>query len=225
MIYLFYGKKNDEAREKANKTITSLVAKKPDSALFKIEAENWNSGQIMEYAEAKGLFSEKYIVFLDNVFEGKEAKDWFFTSANLKIISESGNIFIILEKKLDKVSLEKIKKNNGKIQEFNDKSEKEEDGHKEKYNVFLITNAIEARDKKKAWIFFREAVDAGVSMEEICGSFFWKMKTMITNIRFVRNYTEKELKNMAFNLASIYHDAHLGLLDFELSLEKFILSI
>lgn len=225
MIYFFYGKKSKEAREKVSKTIASLVSKKPNSALFKMEPEGWNSGQVMEYAEGKGLFSEKYIIYLDNVFENKEAKDWFFTSSNIRAISESENIFIILEKKIDKTSLEKIKKNNGKVQEFNDANKKEGTDQREKYNVFLITNAIEDRDKKRAWMLFREAVDVGVSMEELCGSFFWKIKTMITNIRYVKSYSQDELKKMAISLASMYHDAHLGLLDFELSLEKFILSI
>ena len=77
MIYFYYGTDIDSARKKANVTIDSLLAKKPDATLIKISEENISAERIGELASGQALFSEKYIVFFYKTFRTKKTKRLF----------------------------------------------------------------------------------------------------------------------------------------------------
>ena len=79
-------------------------------------AEGCDASRLEEFAGGQGLFEQKYIVFLDRVLETAEAKEAFLDC--LKTVSESDNIFVMLEAKLDKATLTKIEKKAEKVQEF-----------------------------------------------------------------------------------------------------------
>src|SRR3970040_512130 len=99
MLYLLYGEEKNKARAKAHEMIGSLQKKKPDAAFFRIDSLNWSEAQIEEYIGGEGLFSNKYIVFVDSILENKEIKETLL--GKLKEINESENIFIFLEGALD----------------------------------------------------------------------------------------------------------------------------
>ena len=63
-----------------------------------------------------GLFENKYIIFLDKIFENEEIKE--FILDKIKNIAESDNIFILLEEKVDKKTLTKIEKHAQKYRSF-----------------------------------------------------------------------------------------------------------
>jgi len=42
---------------------------------------------------------------------------------------------------------------------------------------------------------------------------------------FAQNYSEDEMKKMSSSLVSIYHDSRRGIHDFDIALERFILSL
>src|SRR6185369_9649773 len=100
MIYFYQGEDITKGREKANALVDSLQKKKPDASVFRMNSENFDIARLSEYVESQGLFSNKYIVFLDRLSEDKNIKEEFIDK--LKEIQESENIFIILEGKLDK---------------------------------------------------------------------------------------------------------------------------
>lgn len=108
MIYFLYGTDIDKARTKANELIESLRKKKPDASFFKIDSKNFNGSLLHEYIGGQGLFSNKYIVYLDRLCEKREVKEEFLEK--IKEISESDNIFIVLEGKIDKATAIKIEK-------------------------------------------------------------------------------------------------------------------
>ena len=116
MIYFYYGTDIDSARKKANVTIDSLLAKKPDATLIKMAQEDLQEGRITELAGGQALFSEKYIVFFYKTFENKENKEIILK--HIKEIGTSENIFIFVEGKMDKAGLAKIEKSAEKVQEF-----------------------------------------------------------------------------------------------------------
>ncbi len=238
MIYLLYGEDTTKSREKMNTLVGSLRAKKPDASFFKIDDEHWSSAQLEELIVGAGLFEQKYIVVLDRVFENKEAKEFVFK--NMKEIGVSENIFIILECKLDKRTLTKFEKNGEKVVEFPKKVIKKED----KFNIFTLSDALGGRNKKELWVLFQKAVNAGMSPEEIHGTLFWVVKSMILSkntktageaglnpfvfrksVSFARNFESKELRNISSCLVSIYHEAHGGGMELSIALEVFILSI
>ena len=113
MIYFYYGTDTNKARIKAHELVDSLLKKKPDASFFRMDTENFNTSQLQEYIGGMGLFSNKYIVFLDRLSEKKDIKDEFLDK--IKEISESENIFIVLEGKLDKATATKIEKKSEKF--------------------------------------------------------------------------------------------------------------
>jgi DNA polymerase III delta subunit len=237
MIIFIHGENTEKARNKAHELIDSLRKKKPDASFFKINSENWNEGLITEYAMGQGLFSNKYIVFLDKICENKDLKDSFIDK--LDEMKSSENVFIILEGKLDKITITKIEKRSDKVQLFEliEKTYKKED-----FNIFSLGEALGNRDKKNLWILYRSALNNGKVPEEIHGTLFWQLKSIAiasktdsaTNSglspfvfskskNYLKNFKQQEIFNMLNTLISISHDSRRGIGEIETSLERWIL--
>ena len=247
MIYFYYGTDTESARKKAKITVDSLLSKKPDATLIKIGDEDLSLWKIIELAGGQALFSSKYIVFLYKTFENKENKNLILK--NLKEFSESSNIFIFAEGKMDKVSLAKIEKSAEKIQEFikpekvlNKKEKLALIG--EKIDFFEFADALGKRDKRGLWVLYQDALVEQVPAEEVHGIFFWQIKSMLlakkcktaeeANMKsfpfqkareYSINYKDGELENFSSKLVSMYHEAHRGNTDFFVALERFILEL
>lgn len=218
MIYFYYGTDIDKARKKAHELIDSLLKKKPDASFFKIDSETFDTAKIQEYTGSQGLFASKYIVFLDRLSEKKETKEDFIDL--LKDISESENIFIILEGKLDKATSGKIEKKSEKFLHF----PLEEVEEKPVYNAFALADAVGKRNKKEAWMLYRKAIDAGEAPEALHGMIFWKIKTIILS-GFPGNWKNDELMKMLDDLVLMYHDSRRGKHELETGLEAWLLGI
>ena len=66
------------------------------------------------------------------------------------------------------------------------------------FNIFTLTDALGARDKKQAWILYQKALLAGVSPEEIFFKLFWQVKSMLT-VSKVKDIRETDMKPFTFN--------------------------
>jgi len=216
MIYFYYGTDIEKARQKSLELIQSLLKRKPDASLFKIDSEHFDVNIIKEYIEGQGLFSEKYIVFFDKICEKKETKEIFLDL--IKEISESKNIFVIFEGKLDKVTSNKIEKKSEKFINFQ-LLEKEK---KSEYNAFALADAFANKNKKESWILYRKAIDAGEAPEALHGMIFWKVKSMILESRNSL-WKKEELNSVLKELIDIYHESRRGESELETRLESFIL--
>ncbi len=214
MIYFLHGTDIEKGRTKAHELVASLLKKKPDASFFKMDSQNWDEATLEEYAGGQGLFESKYIIFIDRVCDDKKIKDSFLEK--VKEMSESSNIFIILEGKLDKASLTKIEKKSEKTQEF---ALAEKSVKKEEYNAFAIADAFGRRDKKNLWILYRKAIDKGEAPEAIHGMLFWKVKTMMINS------PSEELHALAERLIDVYHEARRGKHELETGLEALLLVV
>jgi DNA polymerase III delta subunit len=256
MFYFLHGDNSRAVAEKANSLVAELIKKKPDASFFTLTDENWNDAVIEEYVASQGLFENKYIVLVKNIFSGpgisaadKKARREVFLE-KIGAFAESPNIFIVAEDVTDKVSLKKIEKHAQKVQEFSDKKSDSagsakrsgKNTDKDEFKIFDLADALGARDKKRLWTLYRQAVDAGKVPEEIHGILFWQMKNMIIAARtktateaglnpfvfdkakrYASNFSEPELRAILGQLVSVYHDAHRGIHDFETALEVFIL--
>jgi hypothetical protein len=121
---------------------------------------------------------------------------------------------------LNKATLDAFKKAGQKrleIKSFELPKEK-----KEKFNNFLLANAFGAKDKLNLWIYFRQAMDKGVGMEELIGVLFWKIKDMILKKDF-RKFSEMELKNSASRISYLLPQARKIGIDPEIAFEQFLL--
>lgn len=243
MIYLFYGQDIDQARRKSNGVVDSLLKKRPDAALFRLDSDTWQEAAFDEYVGGQGLFVQKYIVVLDRLFEKKEIKE--YVMERLKALKESDNIFIVLENALDKATLAKFEKNAEKVQVFGEGQEGAVKNKKSAdFNMFAITDALGARNQKRLWTIYQQALRHGVVSEELHGILFWQVKSMLLAAvskdvkesglnpfvygkakNYAKNFTLPELRKISSQLIAMYHRAHRGEVDFDAELEKFFLSV
>ncbi len=233
-----YGTDHEKTREKTRALTDVLQKKKPDALFYRITPLNYEENPIGQLVSGQGLFESKYIVFYDTIFESKEAKEEIVST--LSEIKASDNIFIFLEKELDKKTFDTIQKYAEKVQEFRATETKK----KKEYNPFAISDALLSKDKKKLWMLLMEAKKKGNAAEEMHGIIWWQIKVLkLASVTkdakeaelspFVyskakaasKNFSEGQINTMLFDLASMYHEAHRGENDLWLEMERWGLSL
>ncbi len=250
MLSLFYGTDRDSARAKMKATLLGAQKKRPDAEVFKIDAANFSAGELDAFAGGAGLFEKKYIVCVDGVCERKEFLETIIE--RLPALQETENLFLFLEGKIDAKSLEKFKKHSYKVEEFkplSDAGRKFGTGPSESFalkdfNIFALTDMLGKRDKKNLWVLYRKAVELEIASEEIAGVLFWQIKSMLIasgastageaglnpfvfskSKSYAKNFKEGELAEKSSEMVSLYHDAHRGIHEFEIALERFVLAL
>ncbi|MFC1802039.1 hypothetical protein ACFLY7_01195 [Patescibacteria group bacterium] len=248
MIYFLHGSDFKKSREKLKSILSGLLSKKPNATFFKLDGSNFSEDVLSEFIQSQSLFSQKYIVQADGLFDDKEIKDIIL--GKLKEIQNSENIFIFIESVIDKTSLKKIEKIAEKVQEFNLPVSS---GRKfgvygggvldlQDFNIFNLADAFGQRDKKKLWVLYQKTILRNIPPEETHGVLLWQLRSMIVaknsssvsesglksfvynkSLRMSKNYKDDELKEIYSKLVALYHDARLGLINFDISIEKFIL--
>lgn len=208
MLYVFHGSDIAKSVEKAHALIDSLRAKRPDATFIEISADKWSQSAVEENLGGQGLFSGKYIVFLNRVTENADAKESL--PSFIQVMNESANIFIVLEGKLNAELKRAVEKDAEKTVE----SERKDMAVKNGFNVFALADAFGRRDTVTAWKIYREAIDSGIEPENIAGVLFWKAKQ--ERLRGKEAPMEE--------LVALYHEGHRGSVDLELGIEKLILS-
>jgi DNA polymerase III delta subunit len=240
MIYLLYGNDFVKSRAKLREIIASQMKKNPDASYFKLNSENWSEEKLGEFIESKGLFQNAYIVVCDELVSHKQINEAFIS--HLKEMKESSNIFIVIEESLTKEHVKKIEKHAEKVQEFTDVKKEKPKG--KDFNVFVLTDALGARDKKRLWLLYQDAIFSGVEPEQIHGLFFWQAKAMLAAqnssgsldsglnpfvykkaLGFSKNFTPTELQSLSSNLVTLYHEARRGAVEFDIALERFVLGV
>lgn len=239
MIYFLYGENEIESREKLHKLLDFLVTKKPDASVFTIDTDSFNEAQIDELVESQGLFEQKYIVFLNKIFQDKKVKEIIL--GKLKEIAKSQNIFLFLENKVDKKTITKIEKIAEKVLEF--KKETDISKNKKEFKIFDLADAFGRRDKKNLWVLYQKSKIQDISSEEVHGILIWQLKVIYISknsdsvknsglnpfvfgkaSRFAKNFTNEELRNMSSELISLYHNSRRGISELDFALEYFLLN-
>jgi len=212
MIFLFSG----EGAERKRLAYEKFVKTMPKAAeIFSIGKSDFNPLQIESFYSGPGLFFKTCAVVFSGILESAEARE--FILSKLERMGESENYFIFLEGKLGKPVLDAFKKARAELNVF----EKEEKGE-ERFNSFLLANALAQKDKLNLWIYFRQAIEAGVSLEELAGVLFWKAKDMILK-RNLGKFKEEELQNFAGKLSYLLPEARRDSRDAEAAMEEFLL--
>jgi DNA polymerase III delta subunit len=238
MLYIFYGTDNKKVIDKARTLVDSLRAKKPDASFIEINSENWNPSIIEEHVGGQGLFSNKYIVYINRVGNEEEMVDKMIEM--MGVMKESSNIFIISEGKVN-AGLKKAFEKYGEKVVVLDEAEKVA---KKEFNIFALADAIGNRDKFRAWSIYRDAVANGLESESILGTIFWQLKSMavardaktageagLNPFVFSKAkkgcglYKEGELNKLLEQTIVLYHDGHRGLTDLELGIERLMLRL
>lgn len=237
MLYIFHGTDSKKSGDKARALVGSLRSKKPDATFIEMDRDSWNPAIVKEHALGQGLFSNKYIVFLNEVATDEDKREELIES--LSFMKESPNIFILYEGKVNAELKKAFDKKSDKIV-VTDK----EEGKKSEFNIFSLADALGARDRFKSWAIYRQAIQNGQEPEAVLGTIFWQVKSMYlaSNTksasesglnpfvfskakRSCGNYSPDELKNLMNQSVVLYHDSHRGSVDLELGIEKMLLEI
>ncbi|HNW71411.1 MAG TPA: hypothetical protein PKZ36_01110 [Candidatus Paceibacterota bacterium] len=212
MIYLFAG---DDVKNKIENYEIFLESLKKEMEIFFVNKNNFDPIQIESFYSGSGLFFSKCVIVFTNIFEKEEIQN--FVLEKLSFFGESQNLFIFSEGKLNKTTIDAFKKARAELNIFELPKYK-----KEKYNSFLLANAFEAKDKIKLWIYFRQAIDLDVAMEELAGILSWKVKDMILKRNFSK-FKEEELQNFSSKLSYLLPEARRNGIDAESAFEQFLL--
>ena len=237
MIYFLYGKDGIKSRKKLHELLDFAKKKRPDAEVFRLTSENWSEGRLEELLSSQGLFDQKYTVVLDNLFEKKDVKS--FGLEKMPEMSESEQLFFMIESSVDAPSLKKIEKYAKQVQQFDLVENK-----REEKSIFSVANGLVERDRKKLWVTYLEFIDKGFVPEEIHGIFFWQIKNMIiasktksqkdtglspfayTNaLRGGRNYRTEDLLKMSNDLVEMTHRVRTGKGDLGVMLERWMLGV
>jgi hypothetical protein len=217
MLYLFYG---DDTTNKLSQYEKFMQSVPSGTETFFINRNDFNKTQIESLYSGAGLFFSKSLVVFSSILEYEETRE--FILEKLDRMAESESSFVFLEGKLNKPifdAFKKIKPKQLQINVFELPKEK-----KEKFNNFLLANAFGSKDKLNLWIYFRQAMDKEVGLEELVGVLFWKIKDMILKKDF-HKFSEIELKNSAARLSYMLPEARVSGRDDEIAFEQFLLEI
>ncbi|MBL7045121.1 MAG: hypothetical protein ISR98_00775 [Parcubacteria group bacterium] len=221
MIYLLHGTDTKKSRKKLHALLDTMFTKKPDASFLRIEAGEFDESRLQEFVGGQGLFSNKYIIVFDNLFSDNPPAGGTknILLKELKQISESQNIFIFIEGKLNKKELNKFEKYAEKIQEFGSTVKEVK-----KFDIFSLANALGKRDKKNLWVLYQKAKMNNIVDEQIHGILFWKIKDTLSSSK-KSSYSKQELKKLSDSLVSVYHDTRKGIHEMDNAMERFILGI
>lgn len=236
MLYVIYGndkKRKEEYLDALRKKITT-----PDTSVELVEEEQVSKDWLDESLQGRGLFGEKKIFLLNDVLGKKEVQELIFEK--IEDFKRTENIFIISESSFTSKNTDLFKGFADEIKEFSQAS----GGKAQEFNIFLLGDALGARNKKDLWVLYERAKKTGLSDEEIAGTLFWSVKNLALmknakegddaglnhfvaskNRGYVKKYSATEIQKLSGDLIKIYHEAHRGGESMDVALEKFILSL
>ncbi len=230
MLYVFHGTDVKKVADKTNNLVNLLLEKKPDAQVFSFEGLFLDEIKLDEVIEAQGLFVEKHIVVLKQVFEFENSRK--VVLKHIERIANTQNIFILSENKLLASHKKVLEKHAKKIEEHKSVAKKDV------FNVFSLSDAFCKRNKRELWLGYVKALRSGVSVENIHGTLHWTARRMLIASKgdtkgfggsfykykkYATNFSFDELLKISRDLISIYHKAREGRRDLKTSLEKWIL--
>lgn len=234
MLHVFFGNDVVKVRDRAFKFLHTATGE--DTLVTRVTPETFEVGMLRDLIGGTSLFGSSQTVVLDTLSEcGAEIFEDVI--ASLESMRDSENQFIVIEGPLTAPHKKRVE---GKATEtFEISGEKAE-----KFNTFLMTDALLRRDRKSLWLLLQEAWREGVSNEEIAGILFWQLKVLRLVLktssaeeagqkpfvygkakRALGSFKEGELEKLSGDLLEVYHDGHLGKHDFGLALEKWTLTV
>ncbi len=225
MLYLLHGNKN--ARKEAITKKAKILGITP----VHIRSDDLAEKDIHEIAVTQtGLFSDQEMYIIHDLARTLDLDNL------LPEYSGSENHFVFSEESITKPVTKKFEKYNAVIKDFG----KEIKEKKQEFNMFSLTDALGARDRKNLWLLFQQAREQG-SPEEIHGILFWQVKNLALvktssenpgmnafvykkTLGFADKFSLEEIQNMSRLLVHMFHnrDSYSTL---DIDLEKFIMEI
>lgn len=190
---------------------------------------------LSQYLGQEGLFSPSLAVIVDRPLETKEGARQFLELA--PACATSSTLVIAIEPDLDAAAQKQLA-NSATIETFDLPTPVKE----ELPSSFTLIDALQAGDRKRAWILYRQLIDGGVSAEEIHGALAWAARAVVLAARTpnalaagMKPYPYGKAKAIAMrigteaaidrsaSLMNLYHEARRGAGTLEYLLEAYLL--
>lgn len=189
------------------------------------------------YLGQQGMFAPQVALILDRALESAEGKELIIEQAETLIDADA--LVIDIETKVDAITKKKLAKGI-KIEVFGGEEATADEPLPP--NVFALTDAFAAGDRKGAWVTYRTLINAGAQPEEIHGALGWAVRGMVLAGKTksateagMKDYPYKKAKGavariglpqaeqLSRDLVALIHDSRKGQGDLEDLLEVFLL--
>ncbi len=235
MLYLLLGTNSEKRRELR----TQLTQKYASSDAYVVMRDDTNSSisELEELLTAATLFGEPLVVVYDGALADHDLAD--YAQKHASELGDSKNHFIFSETAMLKPVRTKFEKYAALVEEF---QLPKTDAKKPAFNTFSLTDAFAEKDKKKTWMLYRQAIDAGIDPREITGVLFWMIKSLILAKttknaaeaglnpfvfskaqKSAKQFTDEELAKLSTQLVHTYHKGQMGEIEFEEGLEVYLI--
>jgi DNA polymerase III delta subunit len=236
MLYLLHGNDFVKKRAKLGEILALVEENRSGVSVFKLSEEDFLSddgaNKLRELVSSQVLFGGNYVVVLENILEvaPEEVQD------KLVEMADSAHIFIFVEEALKTPKKKLFEKAGAKIEALSMKPVAKSD-----FNIFSLADALAGKDKKKLWFLYQKALKEEFAPEEIAGTLFWQIKTLLLVSggdtssmkpysiskakKALPKWSEAELKKTSGKLIGTYHNARRGGPALKEGLELFLLKI
>ena len=236
MFYIFYGTDTETSREKARALVTRL--RRGGGFFERMTADTFDPEALAARVKETGLFSGDAVTVLDGAFAYSGAEEILADMA--KDIALSPNAFVLIEQKISKKCIDACEGAGANIVVSDEK--KKGRGWEEK-TVFSFADAYAKGDKKNAWMLLEVLRTEGARDEDIVGTLFWRIKTMLlakecgsaeeaglkpfvytSAKRLLQEQTKEDLQKKMDDLIVLRHETWRNSGDIGVALECLVLS-
>lgn len=203
--------------------------------IARLSQEEYAPGYLLHYCASGSLFGPKSAYFIDVVAVAGDFYEEFLTEASSLVTSDT--IFVAVASSLNADEKKVLQKAGAQITEFKKNAE-------ERFNIFRMTDALAAKDKRVLWLLLTEAKENGLSAEEVIGVLWWQLKSLrlasltknaddagMKDFPYkkaksaLKHFRPFEIEELSLSLLSLYHDARRGKGEMDLSLERWVLTL
>jgi DNA polymerase III delta subunit len=237
MLYVYHGNDIQRRRQAIKKVKIQLQEKRPEAEIFSFDADEFSRERLTELTSGRGLFEDKYIVFLYHVLtidEGKEA-----VSTHIERMAEAEHVFVLIEDQLDDNHEDALSDHARSIKHLQKETKNKEQ------KPWPLADAYGNRDSKTGWLELQKALNSpNNTPESIHGLLWWQTRMMWLAKKtdsaqeagessypykkakkFASNFSDEELYQKTQQLIAMNHEAHSGEYNLHQALEQYILEV
>lgn len=218
----------------AAKSAASMLAKGTEVVRFGEGGELFSN--VLGFLGQRGMFATKLTLILDHPLDDADGEA--LVEAHIKDFSDADADVIIIEDSLPAALKKKIP-TSAEVKLFDLPLAPEPEPPP---NVFALTDAFTAGDRKRAWVTYRTLVESGVEPEEVHGALAWSVRSMVLAAKTksaaeagMKDYPYRKAKSavqkiglpkaeaLSTELVDLYHHSRMGRGDLEELVEVFLL--
>lgn len=124
------------------------------------------------YLEQQGMFAPALTLILDRPLDDAEGKEYLLE--HLEDMERASALVIAIQPNVDAITKKKLVQH-ADFEEFAMPVKAEAPPP----NAFALVDALQAGDRKRAWILYRQLIESGASPEEIHGALAWAARGVV----------------------------------------------